>query len=596
MIQMWACRLGLHVWPAARQDMEQSTESTQLTTPVNTERKQRTCQPLKFYFHRVSSRALPLPVVLLVFYVLPCVLADVMIDSIIQRLCIPLYHPLTRGCYELQPLNENVTFWVGLLVPTAIHTLVPISGGLSDAKIGRKQTIYFALWMGWAGTLLQTLSECFQYHYCGVIDVIGRFGLSSLALVFLTLSFTMFLATSLSYGMDLLMDSSSTKYSSFIYWYSWMFFLGGKAFSVVEYLPGKQNVEGKLALSFSAFFFFSVSLLFYFIISWQLQENLNTQRFNPYMKIFRIFKYSLVDHKREESQHHQLPRSTYRSAYTYWEDASISKLDIAKSKYGGPYSQEEVENVKTFFRILLVLLAVVPFVISTTPVNHRISKLVPQLKGGDESMNGYAQFYVRCVSDNLLLLAVPILEFLVVPFFPKLEYFLVNSLKGIGLSQIFLIFSIITVFVIDLLVAMGSNDSDIPYQVLFVPSLFSGIAYNIFFVCVFQFICSQSPYELSGMIIGIFWVLRSCCNSTGLLFDHIIDRSNTPGKYSCTLWFFLLTGGISSLGLLLYIPTARWYTKRVRTDNLSLRRAVEDHFEQQIARRPSFNLFEESEV
>ena len=41
---------------------------------------------------------------------------------------------------------------------------------------------------------------------------------------------------------------------------------------------------------------------------------------------------------------------------TYCESGLPGRLDLAKAKYGGPYTHESVENVKTFFRILVVFL------------------------------------------------------------------------------------------------------------------------------------------------------------------------------------------------------------------------------------------------
>ena len=47
------------------------------------------------------------------------------------------------------------------------------------------------------------------------------------------------------------------------------------------------------------------------------------------------------------------PRS--RSALIYWEEDYPSRLDLGKDKYGGPFSEEEVEDVKTVLRLLPLL-------------------------------------------------------------------------------------------------------------------------------------------------------------------------------------------------------------------------------------------------
>ena len=44
-----------------------------------------------------------------------------------------------------------------------------------------------------------------------------------------------------------------------------------------------------------------------------------------------------------------------RSAFTYCEDEIPTGLDLGKEKYGGPFSTEQVEDVKVFYGILKVL-------------------------------------------------------------------------------------------------------------------------------------------------------------------------------------------------------------------------------------------------
>ena len=43
-----------------------------------------------------------------------------------------------------------------------------------------------------------------------------------------------------------------------------------------------------------------------------------------------------------------------RSALTYWEEDIPSRMDLGKSRYGGPFTTEQVEDVKTFFKIIVI--------------------------------------------------------------------------------------------------------------------------------------------------------------------------------------------------------------------------------------------------
>ena len=43
-----------------------------------------------------------------------------------------------------------------------------------------------------------------------------------------------------------------------------------------------------------------------------------------------------------------------RSAFTYWEEDIPSRIHLGKSKYGGPFTTEQVEDVKTVLCLLVI--------------------------------------------------------------------------------------------------------------------------------------------------------------------------------------------------------------------------------------------------
>ena len=57
---------------------------------------------------------------------------------------------------------------------------------------------------------------------------------------------------------------------------------------------------------------------------------------NPIKHIAKVLNYA---------RKHKYPER--RSALTYWEDDYPSRIDLGKDKYGGPFTIEEVEDVKT---------------------------------------------------------------------------------------------------------------------------------------------------------------------------------------------------------------------------------------------------------
>uniref|UniRef100_A0A1X7TRQ1 Uncharacterized protein n=1 Tax=Amphimedon queenslandica TaxID=400682 RepID=A0A1X7TRQ1_AMPQE len=62
---------------------------------------------------------------------------------------------------------------------------------------------------------------------------------------------------------------------------------------------------------------------------------------NPVKLIVRVLCYA---------RKHKYPEN--RSALTYWEEEAYLRLDLGKDKYGGPFTEEEVEDVKTVLRLI----------------------------------------------------------------------------------------------------------------------------------------------------------------------------------------------------------------------------------------------------
>ena len=65
---------------------------------------------------------------------------------------------------------------------------------------------------------------------------------------------------------------------------------------------------------------------------------------NPFKLVYKIVRYA-IKNKYAKS----------RSAFTYCEDELPSRIDFGKIKYGGPFTTEQVEDLKTFFRLLVIV-------------------------------------------------------------------------------------------------------------------------------------------------------------------------------------------------------------------------------------------------
>ena len=86
---------------------------------------------------------------------------------------------------------------------------------------------------------------------------------------------------------------------------------------------------------------------------------------NPLRLVFNVLRYSL---------YHTCPEN--RSAFTYWEEDIPPCIGLGKYKYGGLFTTEEVEDIKAFLRIILLLITLVGFHLSSH--DYQLSKRLMQ--------------------------------------------------------------------------------------------------------------------------------------------------------------------------------------------------------------------------
>jgi peptide/histidine transporter 3/4 len=175
-----------------------------------------------------------------------------------------------------------------------------------------------------------------------------------------------FQANFIQLGLDQLFEAPSQYLSLFIHYATWAFNFGSLHFILNLYMVMHVSNERKFALVIIQVFIpllLTVSLL---ISCWKRRWFLSEPGYqNPYKVVYGVFKFA-------KSHKHPLRRS----AFTHCDNYIPSRLDFAKERFGGPFTTEQVEDVKTFIRILLVLFAVGPAFALEVPATYSRSGLV----------------------------------------------------------------------------------------------------------------------------------------------------------------------------------------------------------------------------
>ena len=90
---------------------------------------------------------------------------------------------------------------------------------------------------------------------------------------------------------------------------------------------------------------------------------------NPVKQIIDVLKYAY---------HHKYP--VRRSALSYYQNTYPSRIDFGKIQYGGPFTNEQVEDTKTVLRLLVLLASLFGFHLSSdgfSTANYILRKTCP---------------------------------------------------------------------------------------------------------------------------------------------------------------------------------------------------------------------------
>ena len=448
----------------------------------------------------------------------------------------------------------------------------------------------------------------------------------------------MYEANAMQFGMDQMMDASSEQLSSFIHWYFWSVHFGNlfafyttigglaymtdcKVHQLGETLSSHSNKKSYeyyvLLLVISLSIIQIVGVIFgYIATSWSRLHHIENQQSRNSLKIiFQVLKYS-YQHKYPER----------RSAFTYWENDIPSRIDLGKEKYGGPFTYEQVEDVKTFFRLLLLILSLFGF----------------HILGNGYSLSYYIMNTVGCptlvpmimiignpehIAIVIIVIGVPLFQ-CIQKYFPRFMPNMLNRLwLGLVLSLITeatqVLYALLLVpkdfdcsnhaglftegnqilkkcLVANAKVIMNKtcnhfcNDPPLSTNLLTVylsviPFTLLGISYLLIFMTILEFICAQSPNALKGLLIGIWY------STTSIKFP-LIYLLDTDSSTSETIPWNIYHG-IKGIGIFLSIisfsSVYRYYRYRERNEIVNeqnIRGTVRERITDESIRRHRFKF------
>ena len=300
--------------------------------------------------------------------------------------------------------------------------------------------------------------------------------------------------------------------------------------------------------------------------------------------------------------HHKIP--VRRSAFTYCEDEWPSRLDLGKQKYGGPFTVEQVEDVKAFLGILKVLFLIGPISIldltnaSATINHHRYINASATINHNrieysditfDDKVK-YVLFFIGILPSLLIVVYLPAYLCVLRPF---ISYWIPRTLKRIGIASALLCISFLLYFIISMIEFKNETGSTTlgvnyycsrqqknvslgeTYQSLFSPlnighlvvqCILTALTHMLFNISAWEFICSQSPHSMKGMLFGTSYAIHGLFRFLAVSFSSLFLLPWKLSPLTCTSGFYLVNLLIACISFVVYVLVARRYKYRVRDE------------------------------
>ena len=482
----------------------------------------------------------------------------------------------------------RMPFGFGVLDGVATAVLYLLAGWLADVYFGRYKVIRASILLIWLGSVLGTLLLVIHLLHPPSTDAL-KYVSAVVVYICVTTGSSGLIVNAVSFGTDQMPGASSDEISAFIHWFVWALY-SGIASGVLINLVSCSGFNGDEANLVSMLFVVAISsvavCLDFLFRKWLIVEPVSQ---NPLKTVLRVLKYAATHN-----------RPARRSALTYWEDEIPSRMNLGKSKYGGPFTTEQVENVKTFFRLLAISIAVIVFLyplnlcISTLDYFYAHFQLLRSLAFNEECYNTRQGPF-----SLVIMLGFPLYEFAI---YPLTRNWIPSTLKRVGLSALCTIIVASIALSVDMVVHSHTNATmslecmfvanttssstvSINYLWVGIPlSIIMGIETLTLFVSLFEFICAQTPYDMKGLIVGLGFCAVALSEALvgATLIPWVLAWPRPPTYPTCAFWFYLFVILVTVVSLVIFCIVAKWYKKRERNELLHQQRFVEDFYDKYI--------------
>lgn len=475
-----------------------------------------------------------------------------------------VYHLLRSGYIDQPEYNVSVSV-MGIIMIAAI-LLYPIGGWLADTYFGRYKTIQFSMRMMWITTLSMTVSELvaegntFYKHH---IHQSIRYVLS----LILVIGLGGFQSNIVQLGIDQLTDASTTEITSFITWYSLMLYFSGVTLQYATYCTTNSFFIRTFAVALLLSVALCLDSLFH---HWLVKERANRTSLNLVYKVVKFL---------------------YRHRLVTQSERTVSRFDAAKHMHGGPFTNQQVEDVKSILYIILVIAVGATVAGGITPIEYATQKLQHTMQGWSHKSR-LVQCYERLsiwYNDYWFMIPLVILyELIIHPlhircfvkititsrFLTGIALFLLHILALLSIEIASYYYGEIESTTNSTRCIFTTEDKSertlVNYKWLLAPGFMRGLSTFLFLETSIEFIWAQTPYYMTGLALGTMYAFIGLNTTIQAVMGSPFLFFKTPWKnapLTCGIWYFLLQGALAAIFLTVGIIMVSKYKRRERNDS-----------------------------
>ena len=318
--------------------------------------------------------------------------------------------------------------------------------------------------------------------------------------------------------------------------------------------------------------------------------------------VFNVIKYSF---KRKYPEN--------RSAFTYWEDQIPTGINLGKQKYGGPFTNEEVDDVKVLFQLFLVIFSCFGL--------HLLDNGYSLINYGITTSgcpSGSIYFVIQnptFFSNFIILVGILLYKYLKrKSYFHTVFLFKVSMLQKIQYGLFIALLSQTSCVIIgyifttldtksltctynlaqnntgyssscllDCLISIKSCPQDKALEsgrfFLFslIPFILNGLSHLFVSMTTLEFICAQSPHSMKGLLIGIWYSTLSI----KYFLTNVLDLYT----FSDITWWNIYHG-VKGFGifvsLMAFSLVFKHYKYRQRDEIVNEQAIIEEQYEREL--------------